>query len=347
MDNVTFTNSIRTLASAEYQNRIPSATKSNLLEVASMITDYPAAKNEFINVLTNQVVKTIFMDKLYSNPFKFFKKGSLPYGKSIEMVFVDLIKAKNWNERFNNETSDAGSLIGKQPVDNVKVKYISENFRHKYKITISDEQLKGAFRSRDGLSALVNRLVVAPLNSAEFDEYNIMKGLISQINMAEASITGYGALSENEKAKQLTKVIKTYVGKMKFLSDNYNKGGVHTFSMPNELVILVTPETQAMLDVELLASAFHMDKVEVEGRLVLIDEFQKKNASKDTYEEDTDCLAIVMDVNAVQFYESLNVSESFRNPEQLTTNMFFHRWGVAGACEFVNALKIKKAAASS
>ena len=175
MDNVTFTNSIRTLASAEYQNRIPSATKSNLLEVATMITDYPTAKNEFINVLTNQVVKTIFMDKLYSNPFKFFKKGSLPYGKSIEMVFVDLIKAKNWNERFNSETSDAGSLIGKEPVSNVKVKYISENFRHKYKITISDEQLKGAFRSRDGLSALVNRLVVAPLNSAEFDEYMIMK----------------------------------------------------------------------------------------------------------------------------------------------------------------------------
>ena len=347
MDNVTFTNSIRTLASAEYQNRIPSATKSNLLAVATMITDYPTAKNEFINVLTNQVVRTIFMDKLYNNPFKFFKKGSLPYGKSIEMVFVDLIKAKNWNERFNGESSDAGSLIGKEPISNVKVKYISENFRHKYKITISDEQLKGAFRSRDGLSALVNRLVVAPLNSAEFDEYMIMKGLISKMNMAEASITGYAALAENEKAKQLTKVIKTYVGKMKFLSDNYNKGGVHTFSMPNELVILVTPETQAMLDVELLASAFHMDKAEVEGRLVLIDEFQKKNASQDKYEEDTDCLAIVMDVNAVQFYESLNVSESFRNPEQLTTNMFFHRWGVAGACEFVNALKIKKAASSS
>ena len=190
MDNVTFTNSIRTLASAEYQSRIPAATKTNLLAVATMITDYPTAKNEFINVLTNQVVKTIFMDKLYSNPFKFFKKGSLPYGKSIEMVFVDLIKAKNWNERFNSETSDAGSLIGKEPVSNVKVKYISENFRHKYKITISDEQLKGAFRSKDGLSALVNRLVVAPLNSAEFDEYNIMKGLISQINMAEASISG-------------------------------------------------------------------------------------------------------------------------------------------------------------
>ena len=342
MDNVTFTNSIRTLASAEYQSRIPAATKSNLLEVATMITDYPTAKNEFINVLTNQVARTIFMDKLYTNPFKFFKKGSLPYGKSIEMVFVDLIKAKNFDERFNSETSDAGSLIGKQPVDNVKVKYISENFRHKYKITISDEQLKGAFRSRDGLSALVNRLLAVPLTSAEVDEYMIMKGLISQMSMAEAKITGYGALAENEKAKQLTKVIKTYVGKMKFLSDNYNKGGVHTFSMPNELVILVTPETQAMLDVELLASAFHMDKVEVEGRLVLIDEFQKKKASEDAYEEDTDTLAIIMDVNAVQFYESLNTSESFRNPEQLTTNMFFHRWGVAGACEFVNALKIKK-----
>lgn len=342
MDNVTFTNSIRTLASDEYKNRIPNTTKSNLLEVANMITDYPTTKNEFINILTNQVARTIFMDKLYNNPFKFFKKGSLPFGKSIEMVFVDLIKAKDYKERFNSETSDAGSLIAREPVTNVKVKYISENFRHKYKISISDDELKGAFRSQNGLSALVQRLISAPLNSAEFDEYNIMKGLISKINMAEASITGYGTMSDDKKAKILTRTIKTYVGKMKFLSDNYNKGGIHTFSMPGDLVILVTPETQAMLDVELLASAFHMNKAEVEGRLVLIDEFQKVDEGGN-YSEDTDTLAIMMDIDTVQFYESLNTSESFRNPDTLTTNMFFHRWGVAGACEFVNALKIKKA----
>ena len=64
MDNVTFTNSIRTLASAEYQSRIPAATKTNLSAVASMITEYPVTKNEFINILTNQVVRTIFMDNL-------------------------------------------------------------------------------------------------------------------------------------------------------------------------------------------------------------------------------------------------------------------------------------------
>ena len=268
MDNVAFVNNVRTLASDEFKNRIPVASKTNLQAVADAIIEYPHAKNEFINVLTNQVVKTIFMNKLYQNPFKFFKKGSLDYGKTIEMVFVDLIKAKDYKERFGGATSDADSLIKPEAVENVKVNYISENFRHKYKITLNDAQLKGAFRNPNGLSELVQRLVQAPLNSAEFDEFNIMKGLLSRIDTAKATISGYAALEDDAKAKKLTKVVKAYVGKMKFLSDNFNAQGVHTFSMPSDLVILVTPETQAMLDVELLASAFHMDKAQMQGRLV-------------------------------------------------------------------------------
>ena len=342
MDNVAFVNNVRTLASDEFKNRIPVASKTNLQAVADAIIEYPHAKNEFINVLTNQVVKTLFMNKLYQNPFKFFKKGSLDYGKTIEMVFVDLIKAKDYKDRFGGATSDADSLIKPEAVENVKVNYISENFRHKYKITLNDAQLKGAFRNPNGLSELVQRLVQAPLNSAEFDEFNIMKGLLSRIDTAKATISGYAALEDDAKAKKLTKVVKAYVGKMKFLSDNFNAQGVHTFSMPSDLVILVTPETQAMLDVELLASAFHMDKAQMQGRLVLIDEFMKYEGSDWVADEDT--LAMIVDVDVIQFYETLNTSGSFYNPETLSTNMFFHRWGVAGACEFCNALKIQKGA---
>ena len=65
MDNVAFVNNIRTLASDEFKNRIPVASKTNLQAVAEAIVDYPVAKNEFINVLTNQVVRTIFMIKLH------------------------------------------------------------------------------------------------------------------------------------------------------------------------------------------------------------------------------------------------------------------------------------------
>ena len=39
-----------------------------------------------------------------------------------------------------------------------------------------------------------------------------MKGLLARIDTAKATISGYSALSDDAKAKKLTKVIKAYVG---------------------------------------------------------------------------------------------------------------------------------------
>lgn len=341
LKNIEILNAIRTTSSLEYQNRIPSATKTNYETVIENITTYPTTKNEFVGALTNLVGKTIFLNKLYNNPFKFFKKGTLEYGKTIESVFIDLVQAKSFGENFGS--SDVSSLISTEKPNNVKVEYYSENFRHKYKISISDQQLKGALRSETGLSELVQKMVMSPLNSAEFDEFLMVKQILCNLTINDVTLSGYESLDEEKQAKKLTKTIKTYINKFRFLSDAYNKQGVHTFSMPNELVILVTPETKANIDVELLSSAFNMDKADIESRLVLIDSFNQKSTSG-TVTEDSDTLAIVCDENLIQFYETENTSESFRNADTLTTNTFYHRWGIMCGCGFVNAIKIKKSA---
>lgn len=340
MDNIQILNAIRTNGSTEYKNRVPQATQTNLSQVATAILDYPVAKNEFVNALTNQVSRTVYFTKFFKNPFKFFKKGTLEYGKSIEGIFVDLIKAKGWGENFGSANTDVSSLISSEKPDNIKVEYYSENFRNKYKTTISDQQLKGALRNQNGLSELIQRMIQAPLNSAEFDEFLMLKKVLNELTIKEHEVTGYDTLDDNQKAKELTKLIKTYIGKFRFLSDSYNNGGVRTFALPNELVVLVTPETQALIDVELLSSAFNLNKAEIESRIVLIDEFTKKG----TDEVDTDTLCILADENLVQFYETENSSESFRNPDRLETNIFYHRWGIMAGCSYVNAIKIKKQA---
>lgn len=342
--NYEIINAIRTSGSAEFNARIPVATKTNLSTVATAILDYPVAKNEFIDTLTNQVAKTIFMSKLYSNPFKFFKKGRLPYGKSIEMIFVDLIKGKSFGENFGSSAVD--SLIGHQPVDNVKAEYITENYRNKYKISISDQQLKGALRDENGLSDLVQRLVQAPLNSAEFDEFLMIKNVLARLTIKEATISGYDALTtEEQKGKVLARTVRTYVNKMRFMSDSYNNQGVKTFSKPEDLVVLVTPETKALLDVEVLASAFNIPYTDMESRMIMIDEFTKASATGGDLEADTDTLAMLVDTDLIQFWETEDTSESFRNADNLETNLFFHRWGIMAGCSFVNAIKIKKATA--
>ena len=56
-----------------------------------------------------------------------------------------------------------------------------------------------------------------------------------------------------------------------------------------------------------------------------------------------DCLAIICDKDAIQIYETLNSSESFRNPQGIYTNIFFNRWGIMSACNFANVCRIVKA----
>lgn len=338
MTNSEIMNAVRTSATLEYQSRIPTATKDNIKEVAELVTTYPTTKNEFASALTNLVGKQVFLQKLYTNPFKFFKKGTLEYGKTIEGVFVDLIKAKSFNENYGD--SEASSLIRSEKPDNIKVEYYTENYKHKYKISISDQQLKGAVRSEYGLSNLIQSMLISPLNSAEQDEYLMVKQCINNLTIKEETLSGFKSLSENEQAKKLTKVVKTYINKFRFMSDAYNSQGVHTFSRPEELVVLVTPETKANIDVELLSSAFNMSKAEVESRLIMVDTFTKEGVSG--VENDPDTLVIICDENLIQMYDTEDSSESFRNPETLTTNTWYHRWGILAGCGFVNALKIKQ-----
>lgn len=335
MDNITFLNAIRTSASADYKGRVPSATQTNISEIMTTIMTYSATKEEFTDTILNKIVRTKVMNKAYENSLKFFKKEPLPFGKTIEAVFVELIKAKNFNENFGTENSAAGSLLAKEK-PSIKVEYYSENFKHKYKLSISDEQLKSAFMSADGLSQMTQGLIRTATSSAEYDEYMMIKALIGASVEKELEITGLFALDENAQAKKITKTVQALVNKFRFMSDQYNKQGVHTHCLPQDCVIITTPDQLANLNVELLATAFNVSYAEMPSRIVVVDGFVTADGS-----DDNDTVCIVADMDLIQFRNTLDTWESFRNPDGLMTNMFHHVWGSACGCGFVNAVKIK------
>ena len=97
VQNKDLLNSIRAEQSAEYQERVPMATGSNDLEVYASLESYPTAKNEFINTLTNKIGKTMFFNKVFNNPLKMLHRGMLPFGNSVEEMFVELAEQKGFN----------------------------------------------------------------------------------------------------------------------------------------------------------------------------------------------------------------------------------------------------------
>ena len=343
IDNVTFVKALTTATSQEFKDRIGATTQANIKKIGETITTYPTLKNEFINVLTNQVSKQLFFNKVWENPYKMFNRGQLPYGKSIESIFIDIVKGKD-RTRQTNVNNLASDLLTRQ-TPNVNVEYYSENFQQQYPTTISDEELKGAFRNQNGLSEMTARILQAPLTGAEFDQFLMIKHALANLKTAQVKIgkTAYNGLTAKEKANLITTTVKAYVKKLKFLSNNYNAQGVMTFSRPTDLYLFVPADISAFLDVEQLATAFNISKVELPTRVLDIDNFQKVNtgndASSNPYVEDTDALFYLIDKDAIQLYETLNESESFRNPQAKYTNIWFDRWGIIASCHFANAIK--------
>ena len=134
LDNVTFVKALTTATSQEFKDRIGATTQANIKKVGETIAAYPTLKNEFINVLTNQVSKQLFFNKVWENPYKMFNRGQLPYGKSIESIFVDIVKGK---DRTRNTKYDflAQDLLTRSNA-NVKVEYYTENFQQQYPTTL-------------------------------------------------------------------------------------------------------------------------------------------------------------------------------------------------------------------
>lgn len=353
VSNKDILNSIRQDAGAEYQENIPQATGENDAEVYAALEQYPTAKNAFINTLTNRIGRQMFFDKVFSNPFKMLHRGMLPYGKSIEQLFVEMAEEKGFDEHFKGSTSNEGDLIGiTKP--SVKVDYISENFEYKFKTSISDLQLRGAFNNSFGLNELLVRAVNSLLSSTEYAEFRDMKKILTnaEVDSTGGSKIGKGLIQkmyaeENTKTNsffpvgntvkinELAKKIRATANRFVFPSSKYNLAGVTTFSKKEDLVLYVTPEIQAELDVDLLAMAFNVSSADVNVRTILVDDLGKTPGEQDV-------IAVLGDKDLIQAYDTINTTTTFYNADKLATNYFAHKHGIMAGCSFAQAMVFVK-----
>ena len=335
-------NAVKLDLPGEYKDKIPTATKTNLLEIADIMIEYPTIKNAFLTRLVNKVGKSIIDNKVYQNRFKEFKKEMLPYGTSIEYVFTDLIKAKNFSENFGS--SAAESLVARQDNNNVGVQYVSKNYEVKWKETISDVVFRQAFTTENGLYNLINAKVQAVINSTEYNEELAINGVLNLMPMVEEVVTGYADTQAGYKA--FLKKVKELSLKLPICSNKYNVQGVHTWTNLEDMIIFMTPELQAAIDVEVLASLMHIEKAEIGNRIRTVEKFMKKGSGNDLV-EDTNCIAKIIDKEALQLRPTYEGQKVFENGDQLITNMFFHRQGMCYGLSFKNTISLVKTATSS
>lgn len=324
-NGVALLNTIRANSSAVYNDRIPEATAENIHDVGEAIMSFEAASNEFVNALINRIGLVILNNRMASNPLAALKKGKLAVGETIEEIYIDVIKAQTYDPRAAQDT------LFKRHLPNVQSVFHSVNSELNYPLTISNEQLRKAFLSYDSLDRFIGGLVDSMYKSATLDEFILMKQLISEYGeQGRFILEPITAVTDAATAKEAMIKIKGVSDGMTIFNNAMNYAGVWTSTPKEDQYLITTPEFNARMDVDVLAAAFHMDKAEFAGHVIVVDNIG--DLGEDGIE------AILVDKNWYQVYDYLRTFKTAYNGEGLYWNYFYHVWTVYSLSPFSNAV---------
>ena len=333
MDAIEVLNTIRDNASQAYQDRVPEATRTNIEEVGEAITDLNNAVvyNEFINTLANMIFAPMLIKKSWSNPLGKFKKGKKTFGDTVEEVYNNFIKAQTYDQ------TGAGLLTRHLP--DTKVVFHRMNRQDSYVLTDSPEALAKAFKSYEGVAEYLGNLFTTIRNSAELDEYVLMRELFAEAynNNALKVVAVADPQASEQNAKDLIKIIKTVSGDMTFANSNNNayltaqsddNVPIVTFSKKDEQVLIVDNATDVQCDVSVLAYAFGRDLLSFNTEVKeVIDAFPIEGM-----------VAALVDKNFFQVYDDLFTFREFENGLGLYRNHILHVWQTLGYSILCNAV---------
>lgn len=307
----------------DFQQRIPDPTQAGISATMSALFQPMNGQyfNQFMDILVNRIAYTYVRGQNYKNPLAVFKGNKINYGSTIQEIAPKWIKAHSYED-------DAETLLKLHRPES-EVWYHSQNRRDQYPISVNVDELRTAFTDEYGLNNLVAQLMNTPNNADEYDEFNIMKNLIAEYETRwgfyKYHLDDYPA--DDASGKAFLTALQTLGGKLQFPSSVYSGTDIPVFAQPSELVLLVTPEAQASLNVNTLAALFNVDLAKVSYRTVLIDEFPIPDA-----------VALLTTEDFFVCHDTLYNTTSFWNPQTLTTTYWLNHWGVYSVSPFVPAI---------
>lgn len=346
--SVDILNVIRNNATINYKNYVPVATADaeSIREIGAIIMDSPQLQNEFLSALVNRIGRVLVTSKMYDNPWSMFKKGTLEFGETIEEIFVNIAKP------FQFDPNVAETNLFKREIPDVRSAFHIMNYQKYYKTTIQNDQLRQAFLSWQGITDLIAKIVDSMYTGANYDEFQTMKYMLAKhiLNGRMYPVTIPAVTEAN--MKSIVSTIKGVSNNYEFMSNKYNVAGVQNFSKKKDQYLLINSNFDATMDVEVLASAFNMDKAQFTGKRVLVDSFgsldiERLNilfADDPTYTEigESDLQAldaipcILVDKEWFMIFDNFyNFTEQY-NGEGLYWNYWYHVWKTFSVSPFAN-----------
>lgn len=351
-NSVEILNAIRSNATPYYQQMIPKAAANteSIRQIGGIMMNYQPLQNEFFKALYNRIGRVIITSKMYYNPWAPFKKGLMELGETVEEVFDNIAKAHT----FNPEKAETNFM--KREIPDVRSAFHTMNYQKFYKATISNDQLRQAFLSWQGITGLIAKIVDAMYTAHNLDEFQVTKYMLAR-NILNGLLYGHTvpAISK-ENASDIVTEVKAISNELVYDTPTYNAAGVYSFTEKNDQFIITTARFDAIMDVNVLAAAFNMDKVEFMGHRVQIDGFDRldENRLNELFADDPSAgyvpltadekaalatvPAIIVDRDYFMIFDNLYKFTEDYNGEGLYWQYWYHAWKTFSTSPFANAV---------
>ena len=348
-------NVIRKNASEEYKAKVPEVNEiDDIVPVGKIIYGNPSFLNQFVNALVNRIAFVLMESATFNNPYAILKKGYIDFGETIEDIFVNIAQVVEY------DPNKAKSREFARTYPDVRTAFYKMNWRVMYPVTVQNEDLKLAFLSVDGVTDLISKIIDSITRAYEYDEFLLFKYLIIK---AISKGKMYPVAVDGSDLKNYASAFKSARNKLQFMREEFNEAHVKNNTDDSNLCVFLDADFDAQFDVNVLASAFNMDKANFIGRRFLIDDWTtfdndrwetirqntisslKGDASGVVEEVTAEELALMADVHGIviderwfQIYDNLVQMEETKVSSGLYWNYFYHSWKTVAHSPFANAL---------
>lgn len=301
----------------DYQQRIPNPAISSYAEHVAALFD--PMNNDLYNQFSGMLVGlmgTYVESKLFENPLRALKKPAAQWGNTERRVAVKYLQAHSY--KVDDET-----LLKLEKPEFVEWFY-SVGEPRRYEFSWSKYEMQRVFSADGyGYDDLLAATISQMYSSDNYDEMNIMIQMFAEADQRMGGLFRYNlsaAPTTEATGKELLTGIRAIAGRMKFPTRLYNHIPVPVFETGDTLILWVTPETQANLDVNTLASVFQLDKAEIQYRIITIPEFPIPNVYAALTSED---FVYARDV----YY---GIEPPFYNPANMTSKYYLQHAEMIG-----------------
>lgn len=319
-------NKIRELSSDLYQKQVPIFTEDmDLSTYGNAILEFPAVQNEFLNALINKLAYTQLETKMFRNPLQVLEGDALPLGYGGESIYVDRAHGRKFN------VDDFAGLLAKYE-SRVKVQYDTINMDVQYPVTVSRQQLKKAFTSIRALEELISGITTSLYNGLYIDNFIRTKALISGAYKSHsAPVQVVSAISTEQTAKDFIAKARELYLNFQLPSSNYNAWGlvgdgekITTWTNPEDIVFIVRNDIRAYMDVNVLASAFNVDKATLMGNIISVDNFDMYSEEGVKIFDGSKMVGLIADKAWFKIKTQDEFMDEFRNPNNRTVQYYLN-----------------------